>query len=230
MDIAAEIRARLMAEQDVAYRDFHAKLLPNLSKEQIIGVRTPVLRAIAKEISRDPDRRAAFMRALPHKYYDENTLHGALIASCSDYRQVMDELTAFLPYIDNWATCDLTNPKIFAKHTAEFLPQIRAWLNAEHTYTVRFAVNMLMTYYLGGEFSPEQPGWLCRLTNDDYYVKMAVAWYFATALAKQYDSILPFIEKRSLEPWTHNKAIQKAIESRRITPQQKEYLRALKIK
>lgn len=230
MDITAEVRARLLAEQDLAYRDFHAKLVPNLPKELIIGVRTPRLRAIAKELAKDEAKRAAFMQRLPHEYYEENTLHGALIAICRDYRQVIDELNIFLPYIDNWATCDLTDPKIFAKHQAELLPEIRRWLNSEHTYTVRFAVNMLMTYYLGEAFATEHLAWLAALQGEDYYLKMGVAWYFATALAKQYDSVLPYIEQRRLDPWTHNKAIQKATESRRITPEQKEDLRKLKIK
>lgn len=227
---ADEIRLALLAEQDIAYRDFHARLVPNLPKSSIIGVRTPCLRVMAKQLGKYPAKRAAFMQQLPHQYYDENTLHGILIAGNRNFAQVMAELEDFLPYIDNWATCDLCDPKIFAAHTDDLLPYIRRWLADDHPYTVRFAVNALMRYYLDEKFLPQYADWVAAINNPDYYVKMGAAWYFATALAKQYKAVLPILEQKRLDVETHNKTIQKAIESRRITPQQKTCLRSLKIK
>lgn len=230
MTVADDVLAVLMAEQDLSYRDFHSGLLPNIPKELIIGVRVPKLRAIARELAKDNRKRLVFLQELPHKYYDENTLHGLLIACCKDYRQVIEELKIFLPYIDNWATCDLTNPKIFLKHQTELLPEIRQWLKSNHTYCKRFAINMLMNYYLGDAFADEYVEWVIPLSDaEDYYLKMGIAWYFATALAKQYSAVLPYIEAKRLERWTHNKGIQKALESKRITTEQKIYLRTLKI-
>lgn len=228
-DICEEIRAELFAMQDPEYRDFQAKLIPNVEKEAVIGVRTPALRKYAREAAKKPEIQE-FLAALPHRYYDENNLHGFLTEQIKDFDKCMEAVEAFLPYIDNWATCDMLSPKVFGKHTDRLLPAVRSWLASGETYTVRFGVNMLMRFYLDGEFRPEFLELAAGIRSDEYYVKMVVAWYFATALAKQYDAALPFLEQKRLEEWTHNKAIQKARESFRITAEQKEYLKTLKIK
>ena len=170
------------------------------------------------------------MKILPHKYYEENNLHGFLIETMKDYNQVIAALDAFLPYVDNWATCDLMSPKIFKKHLPELREQIQVWMASSHTYTIRFGIEMLMSFYLDEQFQPEYLDWVADVQSEEYYVNMMIAWYFATALAKQYDAALPYIQQHRLEPWTHNKAIQKAIESYRITDEQKDYLRSLKVK
>lgn len=227
-DICEEIRAGLFAMQDPKYRDFHAKLIPNVGKEAIIGVRTPALRKYAKEAAKKPEIQE-FLAALPHPYYDENNLHGFVIEQIKDFNQCMEAVEAFLPYIDNWATCDMLSPKVFGKHTDRLLPAVRRWIASEETYTVRFGVNMLMRFYLDEEFRPEFLELAADIQSEAYYVKMVIAWYFATALAKQYDAALPFLEQKRLEAWTHNKAIQKARESCRITAEQKEYLKTLRL-
>ncbi len=222
------IVAMLLAEQDAAYRDFNAALLPTLPKERQIGVRLPVLRRLAKEIAADPELRLAFMARLPHYYLEENTLHAFLLMQEKDWPRLLAELERFLPYIDNWATCDALRPRRFEGRQAELLPRVRRWLNSDHAYTVRFGLNTLQNFYLGDAFSPELTALAAAVAHEDYYVKMAAAWYFATALAKRYDAVLPYIEQGRLDVWTHNKTIQKAIESRRLTPEQKAYLRTLK--
>ncbi len=219
---------RLLAEQDLAYRDFNARLLPNLAKDCQIGVRLPRLQQIARELSRQPEEREAFMAQLPHRYLEENTLHAYLIAQQKDFSLLLADLERFLPYIDNWATCDVLKPRLFAKKQAELLPHVRRWLDSTHAYTVRFGLNTLQTYYLDATFEPSLPTLAANVRHEDYYVKMAAAWYFATALAKQYEAALPYLEQGRLDVWTHNKAIQKAIESRRVTPEHKAYLRTLK--
>ena len=224
-----ELQKQLFALQDVSYRDFHSRLMPNIDKETIIGIRTPVLRKFAKEMAKAGDYEA-FLDELPHTFYEENNLHGFLLEDGKDYDETVDRIEQFLPHVDNWATCDMMNPKIFKKHLPKLLTKIRKWLGSEHTYTVRFAIDMLMRYYLDEAFSPEYLEWVAAVKSDEYYVKMAVAWYFQVALAKQYDAALPYIERKRLEDWTHNKAIQKAIESYRITEEQKAYLRTLKKK
>ena len=224
-----ELQKQLFALQDVSYRDFHSRLMPNIDKETIIGIRTPVLRKFAKEMAKAGDYEA-FLDELPHTFYEENNLHGFLLEDGKDYDETVDRIEQFLPHVDNWATCDMMNPKIFKKHLPKLLTKIRKWLGSEHTYTVRFAIDMLMIYYLDEAFSPEYLEWVAAVKSDEYYVKMAVAWYFQVALAKQYDAALPYIERKRLEDWTHNKAIQKAIESYRITEEQKAYLRTLKKK
>lgn len=224
-----ELQKQLFALQDVSYRDFHSRLMPNIDKETIIGIRTPVLRKFAKEMAKAGDYEA-FLDELPHTFYEENNLHGFLLEDGKDYDETVDRIEQFLPYVDNWATCDMMNPKIFKKHLPKLLTKIRKWLGSEHTYTVRFAIDMLMRYYLDEAFSPEYLEWVAAVKSDEYYVKMAVAWYFQVALAKQYDAALPYIEGKRLEDWTHNKAIQKATESYRITEEQKAYLRTLKKK
>ena len=221
------IRDRLFEMQDTEYRDFHAKLMPTVSKELIIGVRTPELRKFAKEIA---ETRIAddFMKILPHKYYEENNLHAFLIEQIKDYDLCVAEINRFLPFVDNWATCDMMRPKILKKHLAEFLPVVEKWMNSGDTYTVRFAIEMLMCYYLDGDFDISYPEMISKIRSDEYYIKMMQAWYFATALAKQYDAVIPYLEENRLDPDTHNKTIRKAIESYRITEEQKKYLRRLK--
>lgn len=222
------IQQELFRNQDMAYRKFQAKLLPTLDPQTIIGVRTPVLRALAKELSSENDV-SDFLGELPHRYFDENQLHAFLISENRDFDSYMEELNRFLPFVDNWATCDQMSPKVFQKHRVALLEQIKLWIQSEKTYTLRFAVGMLMQHFLDGDFDLEYPQMVLNIRSEEYYVKMMIAWYFATALAKQYDAILPVLENQSLEKWTHNKTIQKALESYRISDEQKTYLRTLKI-
>lgn len=228
-DLEQKVQKQLMAMQDLKYRDFQCKLMPTVASDTVIGVRTPELRKFAKEFSKKPDV-DEFLKILPHKYYEENNLHGFLIETIKDYYRVITELDAFLPYVDNWATCDLMRPKIFQKHLEELLGKIKEWINDDHTYTIRFGIEMLMSFYLDEQFCPEFLELVSYVQSEEYYVNMMVAWYFATALAKQYDDTLPYIEQHRLSKWTHNKAIQKAVESYRISDGQKTYLRTLKVK
>lgn len=228
-EVGLKIRGQLFEMQDLGYRDFQSKLIPNIDPETVIGIRTPQLRKYAKTLAKTSDA-AEFLKLLPHQYYDENNLHGFLVESIKDYDTCIAEVDRFLPYVDNWATCDLMSPKVFQKHLPELLEKIRIWLKSDHTYTIRFGIGMLMRFYLDDAFSEEYPELVAGVCSEEYYVRMMVAWYFATALAKQYDAVVPYLEQRHLEPWTHNKAIQKAIESYRITAEQKEYLRSLKVK
>ena len=223
------IRQRLYELQDIPYRDFQAKLIPNISPESMISVRTPALRTLAKELRKDPDI-GVFLQDLPHTFFDENQLHAFLISEIKDFSECLDLVQKFLPYIDNWATCDQLSPKVFGKHKAELLIPIREWIGSDQTYTVRFAIGMLMQHYLDADFDPEYLQMVAAVRSDEYYINMMIAWYFATALAKQYDKALPYIEQKKLETWTHNKTIQKVVESYRVTPEQKDYLRSLKIK
>ena len=227
MEIREEILQRLFALQDLKYGDFQAKLMPTVDKSKIIGVRTPALRRLAKEFAKREDV-GAFLDALPHGYYDENNLHGFILCECKEFDRVIARLDEFLPYIDNWATCDLLSPKVFKRQKAELLPHIRRWLASSKVYTVRFGIEMLMSHYLDEDFAPEHLEWVAAIRSKEYYVNMMIAWYFATALAKQYDTALPILLEHRLAPWTHNKTIQKAIESYRITDEQKAYLRMLK--
>ncbi|MBQ7174220.1 MAG: DNA alkylation repair protein [Lachnospiraceae bacterium] len=226
--ILDEIRERLFAEQDIPYREFQAKLIPGIDPESMIGVRTPALRRLAKEFVKREDI-GTFLEMLPHRYFDENQLHAFIISEMKDYERCIALTEAFLPYIDNWATSDQLSPKIFKKHRPELLARIRAWLRSEETYVLRFAIGMLMQHFLDEDFDPAYPELVAGIRSDEYYVNMMIAWYFATALAKQYDAALPYIAEHRLAPRTHNKAIQKAIESYRITPGQKDVLRAMKI-
>lgn len=228
-NVTQYVQGRLFELQDLKYRDFHAKLMPTVSKEYVIGVRTPALRKFAKEFAKT-ERAEEFLQQLPHEYYEENNLHGFLIAGMKDFGRCIEELDRFLPYVDNWATCDLLSPKIFKKHLPEVLEKIRVWIASEHTYVIRFGIGMLMSFYLDEEFELEYPEMVSKIRSKEYYVNMMIAWYFATALAKQYEAVLPFIENGRLDKWTHNKAIQKAAESYRVTDEQKAYLKTLKIK
>ena len=226
--IREDVRGQLFALQDTAYRDFQSRLIPNLASDAMIGVRTPALRKLAKELLKRPES-MEFLEDLPHRYFDENQLHAFMISGIRDYDACILQTEKFVPYIDNWATCDQLSPKVFGKHTQELLPHIRAWIASGKTYAVRFGIGMLMEHYLDEEFDPAYPEMVAEVRSEEYYVNMMIAWYFATALAKQYDRILPYIEQRRLAPWTHNKTIQKARESFRIAPEQKEYLRGLKV-
>ena len=224
-----DIRKTLLSMQDEKYRAFQVKLFPTVDPQTVIGVRTPDLRGYAKKLLKEEDV-SAFLSDLPHRYFDENQLHAFILSELKDYGKCMEEVNRFLPYVDNWATCDQMSPKVFKKNRPQLLEQIRIWLKSDRTYTIRFAIGMLMEHYLDDAFDISYPEVVAVIRSDEYYVNMIIAWYFATALAKQYDEILPFIENRKLDVWTHNKAIQKAIESYRITPEQKEYLKGLKIK
>lgn len=222
-----EIQARLWALQDIPYRDFQSKLLPTVGRDRFIGVRTPVLRAMAKELARREEI-GAFLTALPHRYFDENQLHAFILSLTKEFDVCLAQVNAFLPYVDNWATCDQLSPKVFKKHKAALLPAIDAWLQGGATYTVRFGIKMLMEHFLDGDFALCYPQRVAAVRSAEYYVNMMIAWYFATALAKQYDAVLPFLEQNALDVWTHNKAIQKAIESFRVPPEHKAYLKTLK--
>lgn len=228
-DVIRYVQGKLFELQDLSYRDFHARLMPTVSKERVIGVRTPALRKFAKEFGKTKEAEE-FLKQLPHEYYEEDNLHGFLIAGMKDFDRCTEELDRFLPYVDNWATCDLMSPKIFKKHLQELLVKIRVWTASEHTYMIRFGVGMLMSLYLDDAFELEYPEMVSGIRSDEYYVNMMIAWYFATALAKQYEAVLPFIENGRLDKWTHNKAIQKAVESCRVSDGQKAYLRTLKIR
>lgn len=228
-DVIRYVQGKLFELQDLNYRDFHAKLMPTVYKERVIGVRTPALRKFAKEFGKTKEAEE-FLKQLPHEYYEEDNLHGFLIAGMKDFDRCIEELERFLPYVDNWATCDLLSPKIFKKHLQELLVKIRVWTVSEHTYMIRFGVGMLMSLYLDEAFELEYPEMVSGIRSNEYYVNMMIAWYFATALAKQYEAVLPFIENGRLDKWTHNKAIQKAVESYRVTDEKKAYLKTLKIK
>jgi len=227
MNFLTELQKALYKLQDLPYREFTAKLIPNIEKESIIGIRTPALRAFAKEFAKSPEAKE-FLCALPHTYYEENNLHAFLIAQIKDAQQALTAIEEFLPCIDNWATCDGLRPKCFAKDPTVLLPSIARWLESNEPYTIRFAVNMLMVHFLGTHFDPAHMELLSTIRHDDYYVKMVIAWYFAEALAKQYDAAIAVLQENRLDPWTHNKAIQKAIESRKISNETKAYLRTLK--
>lgn len=227
MDLTAKLQQDLFDMQDIKYRDFHAKLMPTVEKERIIGVRTPQLRKYAKAFGKTEDAEK-FLQMLPHRYYEENNLHGFLISGMKDYDKCIKYINEFLPYIDNWATCDMTSPKVFGKHKEELLVHISEWLGSKDTYTIRFGVNMLMTFYLDEDFDVSYNDMVSSIKSEEYYVKMGIAWYFATALAKKYNETIGYIEDRRLDDWTHKKTIQKAIESFRVTKEHKEYLRGLK--
>jgi 3-methyladenine DNA glycosylase AlkD len=224
----ADLHRKLYDLQDLKYRDMQIKIIPTVEPESVIGVRTPELKSIAKDILKDGNYKG-FLEELPHRYFEENQLHAFIISGIKDLNECMEDLETFLPYVDNWATCDQMSPKIFKKHKDVLLTHIKEWLESDKTYTVRFGVKMLMDHFLDEDFDPVYPEMVAKLRSEEYYVNMMIAWYFATALAKQYESILPFIEEKRLDDWTHNKAIQKSLESRRITEEQKLYLKSLKV-
>ena len=218
---------RLIACSDEQYKEFQSKLVPNIPKETVLGVSTPDMRRIAKEI-RGTEEAEGFLAELPHKFYEENLVHFFLIAMIKDFDQCVQAVETFLPYVDCWPVCDQSTPKVFSKNHEKLLPLIRKWMGSEHVYTARFGIRMLMNEFLGEDFQPEYLAWVAAVQGEDYYIKMMVAWYFATALAKQYDDSVVYIEERRLEPWTHKKTIQKATESFRVTEAHKEYLKTLR--
>lgn len=223
------IEERLFALRDEKNAAFVAKLIPNIDPSTILGVRTPALRKLAKELYREGCAEA-FMESLPHQLFEENGLHAFFIEQIRDYEACLAATERFLPYVDNWATCDSFSPKVFKKHRAELLSPIRRWLDSGETYTVRFGLGMLLAHYLDEDFDPVYLEWAAAICSEEYYVRMMLAWYFATALAKQYEAALPYLEGRRLDPWTHNKAIQKARESYRVPEERKDYLKSLKIR
>ena len=221
------LQQQLFVLQDEEYRDFHSKLMPNIPKEDVIGIRVPVLRKFAKEFAKS-DEKEKFLKELPHRYYEENNLHMMLLVEMKDYDGCMQEMERFLPYINNWATCDFPAPKCFEKHKKDVLEYIKIWIKSSQTYTVRYAIGMLMRLFLEDDFSAEYPQMVAEVSSEEYYINMMIAWYFATALAKQWDAVISYIEQRKLSPWVHRKTIQKAVESYRITPGQKEYLKSFR--
>jgi len=224
--LESKVRRELFSMRDEKYRDFHKKLVPTIDEARIIGVRTPALRKYAKDLSAETG--SAYLDILPHHYVEENNLHAFIISGMKDFGEAMHHTEVFLPYIDNWATCDSFMPKVFKKHPAEVYEKVKQWLKNEHPYTVRYAIVTLLNNFLDEEFRPEMLDLAARLRSDEYYINMAIAWYFSIALAKQYDAVLPYITHKRLAPWIHNKTIQKAIESYRISSDTKNYLRSLK--
>lgn len=227
--ITDDIRTELLTLQDPGYRDLQIRTIPSVDAGSIIGVRTPALRTMAKELSKREDI-ALFLDDLPHKLFEENQLHAFILSGMKDAGECIKLVDKFLPYVDNWATSDQMSPKIFKKNKNLLLEYVDRWLKSDHTYVKRFAIGMLLEHFLDEDFKPSYLSKVAKIRSDEYYVNMMIAWYFATALAKQYEQTLPFIEKQKLDKWTHNKSIQKAVESYRITPEQKEYLKTLKRK
>ena len=223
-----EIVAELFRLQDKKYAAFQAKLIPTVEADRIIGVRTPELRAFAGKLFRGGDK-AAFLTSLPHQYFDEDQLHAFVISLEKNFDKCIAEIEAFLPFIDNWATCDQLSPKVFQKEPERLLPYIYTWIQSDKVYTVRFAIGLLMRHFLDEKFDPKYADMVAAVRSEEYYIHMMIAWYFATALAKQYDAVLPYLEEKRLDDWTHNKAIQKSVESNRITTEQKAYLKTLKV-
>lgn len=227
--ITGDILSELKKLQDKGYRKMQITTIPSVKAESIIGVRTPALRTLAKELSKRDDI-SIFLEDLPHKFFEENQLHAFILSGMKDAEECIKLVDKFLPYVDNWATCDQMSPKIFKKHKDLLLEYVNEWIKSDKTYVKRFAVGMLMEHFLDEDFKTSYLTKVSRIRSDEYYINMMTAWYFATALAKQYDAALPYIEKQKLDKWTHNKTIQKAVESYRITPEQKEYLKTLRRK
>ena len=218
------IRKTLLSMGEAEYKEFSSKLMPTVEKSKVIGIRTPLLRKFAKTI----EDYEGFMQTLPHEYYEENNLHAFLIERETDFEKCIEKLNAFLPYVDNWATCDSMKPKVLKKEPEKLLLNIKMWLGAEDIYTVRYAINLLMSFYLDENFDEQHLRLVADVKSEEYYINMMRAWYFATALYKQYEYALPYIENKMLDVWTHNKTIQKSVESLRITKKQKEYLKTLR--
>ena len=222
-----EIQSRLAALAEPDFAAFAAKLIPNIPPETILGVRTPALRKLAREL-RGSDLARAFLDELPHAYFEENCLHAFFLEQIKDFDECLAGVERFLPFLDNWATCDSMSPPVFRKHREELLPPVRRWLASGQTYTIRYGIKLLMDHFLDGDFQPEYLHTVSVIESEEYYVNMMRAWYFATALAKQWESTLPYLQEGRLDAWTHNKTIQKAVESYRISPEQKQLLRGLR--
>lgn len=227
-----QITDKLFKLQDLGYRDFHSRLMPNVEKNLIIGVRMPALRKLAKELVKNsPGEVDEFMKSLPHKYYEENNLHGAFIGLLAKTtEEALDMIDEFLPFVDNWATCDGLPPKIFAKDLSQVRKRIMPWLDSDETYRVRFAVVTMLSYFLEEEFESNDLEVIAKIRSEEYYINMAIAWYYSFALIKQYEETVKLFESGALDRWIHNKSIQKAIESYRVTPEHKDYLRKLRMK
>ena len=222
------IQDRLLALRDEKYAAFTAKLIPNIDPSRIVGVRAPQLAQLAKDLKGSAEARE-FLALLPHRFLEENGLHAALLNSMREYATVVEEVERFLPYVDNWATCDSLSPKVFARHTAELLPLVRRWMASRHEYSCRFGIGMLMRHFLAPDtFRPDFPQWVAAIGRDEFYVKMMQAWYFATALAKQWDAAEPFMHEGRLPEWVRRKSIQKALESFRVSDLHKSHLRTLR--
>ena len=224
---ALKILDKLFKLRDKKYVDFHGKLIPNIPREKIIGVKIPKMRKLAKEYSKSEESKL-FLNDLPHKYYDENLLHGIIISEMKDYGECARELDKFLPFVDNWAVCDTISPKVFKNNKEKLIEKIKIWTSSKKTYVCRFGILMLMKHFLDDDFAPEYLETILNIKSDEYYVKMMIAWFFATALSKHWNETIVYLEKEKLDVWIHNKIIQKARESYRITTQQKEYLKSLK--
>ena len=222
-----DLKSELLKVKDDKYKEFQSKLVPNISKDIILGVRTPDLRRIAKELFVSKEYKS-FLNELPHKYYEENLIHFFVISMIKDFDECIKETEKFLPYVDCWPVSDQATPKVFKKHHDKLLSYIKKWIKSKHIYTSRFGIRILMNEYLGEDFKPEYLKLVSSIKSEDYYLKMMVAWYFATALAKQYDETIPYFEKHILSDWEHKKAIQKACESFRVSNSHKEYLKQLK--
>lgn len=221
------VQEKLFELKDNEYALFQARLIPTINRDNIIGVRVPILRKLAKEYIKT-DEVTYFLDTLPHKYYDEFMLHGLLLSELKDYQECIDKVDKFLPYVDNWAVCDIMSPKIFRKNKEKLLIKIKEWTKSSKTYTCRFGIEMLMTHFLDKDFKKEYLEIPAQVKSDEYYIKMMIAWFYATALAKHWDEAIIYLEKNSLSTWVHNKTIQKARESLRISKEQKEYLKTLK--
>lgn len=225
--LKTQLQEKLFNLQDIEYKAFHSKLMPTVNPDAVIGIRTPVLRKFSDEFYKTNEANA-FLKNLPHKYYEENNLHAFLLEKITDYNTLIKELNIFLPFVDNWATCDMMKPKIFKKHKPLLIKDIEKWLKSKNTYEVRYGIVCLMTYFIESDFKKEYLNWIVDIKSDEYYINMARAWFFATALTKQYNSTVKIIENKMLDKWTHNKAIQKACESYQVADEQKENLRKLK--
>lgn len=224
-----DVEDKLFSLQDLKYKEFHAKLIPNVDKNKIIGVRNPDSKKVARKLIKE-NNIFEFVTNLPHRYYEENNVHAYIINEVKDYDKVIEMLNVFLPYVDNWATCDIIKPKIFKKNQDKLLSEVEKWINDKNTYVIRFGIGVLMNYYLDDFFKKKYLKIPLKIKSDEYYVNMMIAWFYATALAKKYDETIKIIENKRLDKWVHNKTIQKAIESRRISDEKKEYLKSLKIK
>ena len=221
------IRETLFSLRDEKFAAFQARLIPNVAPERIIGVRTPALRKLAKTL-RGSGEAEEFLKALPHDFFEENNLHAFLLCEMKDFDACVQAVEDFLPYVDNWATCDQMSPRVFRKNKQALLPYIRCWIASERCYTRRFGTGMLMSHFLDEDFREEYLRLVSDKRSEEYYVNMMIAWYFATALAKQYEAALPYLENRRLDPWVHNKTIQKAVESFRVSDEHKACLKTLK--
>ena len=223
------ITEQLLALRDREYSAFMSRLIPSVETDKIIGIRTPELKKQAKDFSKQ-EGCESFLSALPHRYFEENQLHAFILSKYKDFDSCISQVCLFLPYVDNWATCDQMSPKAFRKHQPDLLPYIREWISSDRTYTVRFAMKTLMDHYLDAFYDTQYSDLVCSVQSEEYYINMMRAWYFATGLAKQYESFLPYIEEYRLDKWTHNKTIQKAIESYRVADEQKAYLNTFRVR